>query len=182
MVKRLGDRWHAPLWLGGTLLALLPFVVATCFDGSRAPWVEGPGNLGTNLIKAVWWGLGGAFVGGVLGLKLSGLYDGGKFPALVVGETSLSLGLVPHFGRSFWSSQLLHPGRVSVHDPREDEHSFWADSDRGDCGWRLLAGLRPRRGSGPAEDAPMALGSGSGSTIPLFDRHDRNPVLEKLDN
>ncbi|MGB0145535.1 MAG: hypothetical protein ACPGAP_12250, partial [Akkermansiaceae bacterium] len=79
MVKRLGDRWHAPLWLGGTLLALLPFVVATCFDGSRAPWVEGPGNLGTNLIKAVWWGLGGAFVGGVLGLKLSGRTMVGSF-------------------------------------------------------------------------------------------------------
>ena len=72
MVKHLGDRWHAPLRVGGTLLALLPFLVATCFDGLRAPWVEGPGNLGTNLMKAVWWGLGGAFVGGVLGLKLSG--------------------------------------------------------------------------------------------------------------
>jgi hypothetical protein len=79
MEKRLGDRWHAPLWLGGIAVALLPFLIATFFDGPRAPWVDGPGNLGINLIKAVWWGLGGAFVGGLLWLKFSGRTMVGSF-------------------------------------------------------------------------------------------------------
>ncbi len=72
MNRKLSDRWHGPFWLSGGILALLPFIVAIAFDGPRAPWVQGAGSFGSNMIFAIWWGIGGAALGGLLWLKLSG--------------------------------------------------------------------------------------------------------------
>ena len=79
MNRKLSDRWHGPLWMGGALLALLPFFVAIAFDGPRAPWIKGAGSFGSNMILAIWWGLGGAAVGGLLWIKLSGRTMLGSF-------------------------------------------------------------------------------------------------------
>ena len=72
MSRKLSRRWHAPMWLGGVFLALLPFFIAIGFDGPRAPWVKGAGNFGGNVILAIWWALGGATLGGMLWVKASG--------------------------------------------------------------------------------------------------------------
>ena len=79
MNRKLSDRWHGPFWLGGAVLALLPFFFAIAFDAPRAPWVKGAGNFGTNMSLAIWWGLGGAAVGGLVWIKLSGRTMVGSF-------------------------------------------------------------------------------------------------------
>jgi hypothetical protein len=79
MNRKLSDRWHGPFWIGGAVLALLPFLVAIGFDGPRAPWVKGAGYFGNNMIRAIWWGLGGSAFGGLLWLKLSGRTMMGSF-------------------------------------------------------------------------------------------------------
>lgn len=79
MNRKLSERWHAPFWFGGMVLALLPFFVAVGFNGPRAPWVLGSGNFGDNVILAIWWALGGASLGGLLWIKLSGRTMIGSF-------------------------------------------------------------------------------------------------------
>jgi len=79
MNRKLSDRWHGPFWLGGAVLALLPFFIAIAFDGPRAPWVKGAGNFGGNVILAIWLALGGATLGGLIWLKLSGRTMAGSF-------------------------------------------------------------------------------------------------------
>lgn len=79
MNRKLSDRWHGPFWLGGMAVALLPFIIAIFFGGPRAPWVKGAGSFGDNVILSVWWALGGAFVGGLIWLKLSGRTMRGRF-------------------------------------------------------------------------------------------------------
>ncbi|MFT6861958.1 MAG: hypothetical protein ACJAVK_000511 [Akkermansiaceae bacterium] len=79
MNRKLSDRWHGPFWLGGILLALLPFLIAVGFDGPRAPWVKGAGSFGDNVVLAIWWGLGGAALGGLIWTKLSGRTMVGSF-------------------------------------------------------------------------------------------------------
>ena len=72
MNRRLSERWHGPFWLGGVALALLPFFMAVGFNGPRAPWVLEAGRFGDNVILAIWWGLGGSALGGLIWIKLSG--------------------------------------------------------------------------------------------------------------
>lgn len=79
MNRKLSDRWHGPFWMGGLVLALLPFVMAIFFGGPRAPWVKGAGSFGDNVILGIWWALGGAVVGGLVWLKLSGRTMKGRF-------------------------------------------------------------------------------------------------------
>jgi len=79
MNRKLSDRWHGPFWVAGAVLALLPFFIAIAFNGPRAPWVKGAGNFGSNAMLAIWWVLGGASLGGLIWLKLSGRTMRGSF-------------------------------------------------------------------------------------------------------
>lgn len=79
MNRKLSERWHGPFWLGGMVLAILPFFVAIGFNGPRASWVLGPGKFGENIILATWWALGGAALGGLIWIKLSGRTMVGRF-------------------------------------------------------------------------------------------------------
>lgn len=54
-------------WLGGALLAFLPFFIPIATGFPRPPWVEGPGNFGNNVILATHWVLGGMILGGFIG-------------------------------------------------------------------------------------------------------------------
>lgn len=57
------SRW----WLGGALLAFLPFFIPIATGFSRPPWVEGSGSFGDNVVLATRWVLGGMILGGLIG-------------------------------------------------------------------------------------------------------------------
>lgn len=62
------SRRHHWCWLGGALLAFLPFAIPIATGFPRPPWVEGPGYFGNNVILATWWILGGMILGGAIGV------------------------------------------------------------------------------------------------------------------
>ena len=79
MERKVSDRWHGTFWMGGAICALIPFIIPIFFGGWRAPWVESFGNFGTNVVLATWWAMGGASLGGLIWLKLSGRTLRGSF-------------------------------------------------------------------------------------------------------